>query len=183
VPLADEPRLSRSLCGICRDKPRPWKLDRLGVTGLATARSSFDTFIDSRIAGDGESVGLGASERDRVLDGDWDMLSVPLCRVRVEGVGVWSRLFCSSACVKDEAALEGGAGTTIADISQRMSAIEKDGGSGRWHDWEFASTSLREGHVQYAVSVMSCYELYPQSSSPHFKPNKRLLALTLSQRT
>jgi hypothetical protein len=116
------------------------------------ARSSFDTFVASRIAGDGESVGLGASERDRALDEDWGTASVPLCRVRVAGVGVWTRLFCSNARVKDEAALAGGAGTPIVDISQRISAIGKDGGGGWTHDWEAASTSLREWHVQYAVS-------------------------------
>jgi hypothetical protein len=70
VTLPSPPRPSKSLCGICRDSPRPWKLGRLGVTGLATARSSFDTFDGSRNAGEGESVGFGASERDRVLDGE-----------------------------------------------------------------------------------------------------------------
>jgi hypothetical protein len=115
-----------SLWGICSDKPRLWKLGRLGVTGLAMARSSFDTFVASRIAGDGERHGLGASERDRALDEDWGTPSVPLCRVRLAGVGVCSRLFCSNARVKDEAALAGGAGT-IVDISQPISALGQHG--------------------------------------------------------
>lgn len=124
--LFDAPMLSRSLCGICRDKPRLWKLGRLGVTGLVTARSSFDTFIGSRNAGDGERVGLGASERDRVRDDERATPNVPLCRVRVEGVGVWSRFFCSSARVNDEAALGGGAGTTIVEILLVTSNCKKD---------------------------------------------------------
>ena len=68
--LPNAPRPSKSLCGICRDNPRLWKLGLLGVTGLAMARSSFDTFDGSRNAGEGESVGFGASESDRVLDGE-----------------------------------------------------------------------------------------------------------------
>jgi hypothetical protein len=166
VTLLDVPRTSRFLCGICRESPRLWKLGRLGVTGLATARSSFDTFVGSRNAGDGESVGVGASERDRVLDGEREAPSAPWYRMRVDGVGVRSRLLCASAWVKVEAALGGGARTPIVDIVPRRSGVEEAAGTRRWHDREIEMESLQGWHVEQCVNVMSCQELRPRSSWP-----------------
>lgn len=54
-----------SLDGMCRDNPRAWNDDLRGVLGPAMAVSSFDTRRNgSRKAGEGESIGFGASESD-----------------------------------------------------------------------------------------------------------------------
>lgn len=61
--------------------------------------------------------------------------------MRVEGVGVLSRLLCSSAWVKDEAALEGGVGT-IVDILLRRSSVKDNARARWWHNREAESRSL-----------------------------------------
>jgi hypothetical protein len=164
-----------SLCGICRDKPRLWKLGRLGVTGLATARSSFDTFMGSRNAGEGESVGLGASERDRVLDGEREIPSTPLCRARAAGVGVWSRLFCSSARVNDEAALEGGAGRSVVDIVLKGLRVQENAET-RWsHYGEVAAGRFTDGVFTLYFKVVRYQELHQAYSSHSFSRQAPLL--------
>lgn len=102
--------------------------------------------MGSRNAGDGESVRLGASERDRVLEAERDTPRAPLCRPWTVGVGVRSRLLCSSTRVKEDAALEGGAETPMAAIVLRRSTVEEDAGIRSGHEGETATEYLKEWH-------------------------------------
>lgn len=92
--MAEDMSASRlSLDGMCSDNPRAWNDERRGVLGLRMAVSSFDTRRKgSRKAGEGDSIGLGASESDLGL-------GEPLSEVLRER-GVRSPSCCSICWVK-----------------------------------------------------------------------------------
>jgi hypothetical protein len=77
-------------------------------------------------------------------------------------VGVLSRLLCSSAWVKDEAALEGGAGTAIVDILLRRSSV-KDGARARW--WHFREVETKSLQRQHFFSGV-CEGIAPVGGHP-----------------
>lgn len=57
-----------SFDGIVRDRPLTRNDDRRGVEGVSIARSSLETRRTGSLkAGEGDSAGLGASEKDRGL--------------------------------------------------------------------------------------------------------------------
>lgn len=66
--------LGLSFGGICKDKPRVNKEGRCVIAGLGiTVISSLDVLADSRILGEGESIG-GVSERERAFAGDDEVI-------------------------------------------------------------------------------------------------------------
>lgn len=87
-----EARLAPTSFCICSDKPRVGKLGRFGVVGLEKVSSLDTRRAGSRNAGEGDSVGLGASDNDRGFG-----VFTPVLRDVVE-IGVRSP--CSSLCAR-----------------------------------------------------------------------------------